>query len=189
MWFWRTTECRLRSCPIGLSDGVWMNSLNRQCVVSHLVFQVPSAHALLVFPWASLVSCLACPEEGWRDCSRFRPAVLVVTVSTHNSYGCSVHRGRNMPKLPLVRRISDMLQTTCPPTCPLVQVLVHFVGPKLDALDRQNSGQCKEWHGSHWHRHSFVVISCLKCLNWIFSTQVTCWSLRNYLQYNLVMDR
>ena len=52
-------------------------------------------------------------------------------------------RGRNKPKLPLVRRISDMLQTTCPPTCPLVQVLVHFVGPKLDALDRQNSGQCK----------------------------------------------
>ena len=30
-----------------------------------------------------------------------------------------------------------MLQTTCPPTCPLVQVLVHFVGPKLDALDRK----------------------------------------------------
>ena len=54
-----------------------------------------------------------------------------------------VSRGRNKPKLPLVRRISDMLQTTCPPTCPLVQVLVHFVGPKLDALDRQNSGQCK----------------------------------------------
>ena len=39
-------------------------------------------------------------------------------------------RGRNKPKLPLVRRISDMLKTTCPPTCPLVQVLVHFVGPK-----------------------------------------------------------
>ena len=37
-------------------------------------------------------------------------------------------RGRNKPKLPLVRRISDMLKTTCPPTCPLVQVLVHFVG-------------------------------------------------------------
>ena len=54
-----------------------------------------------------------------------------------------VLRGRNKPKLPLVRRISDMLQTTCPPTCPLVQVLVHFVGPKLDALDRQNSGQCR----------------------------------------------
>ena len=31
-------------------------------------------------------------------------------------------RGRNKPKLPLVRRISDMLQTTCPPTCPFVQV-------------------------------------------------------------------
>ena len=61
-----------------------------------------------------------------------------------------LNRGRNKPKLPLVRRISDMLQTTCPPTCPLVQVLVHFVGPKLDALDRQNSGQCKGWHGSHW---------------------------------------
>ena len=38
-------------------------------------------------------------------------------------------RGRNKPKLPLVCRISDMLQTTCPPTCPLVQVLFHFVGP------------------------------------------------------------
>ena len=53
----------------------------------------------------------------------------------------AIVRGRNKPKLPLVRRISDMLQTTCPPTCPLVQVFVHFVGPKLDALDRQNSGQ------------------------------------------------
>ena len=41
-----------------------------------------------------------------------------------------VCRGRNKPKLPLVRRISDMLKTTCPLTCPLVQVLVHFVGPK-----------------------------------------------------------
>ena len=58
-----------------------MNSLNRQCVVSHLVFQVPSAHALLVFPWASLVGCLASSEKGWRDCSHFRPGVLVVTVS------------------------------------------------------------------------------------------------------------
>ena len=41
-----------------------------------------------------------------------------------------------------------MLQTTCPPTCPLVQVLFYFVGPKLDALDRQNSGQYSR-HGSH----------------------------------------
>ena len=39
-----------------------------------------------------------------------------------------IGRGRNKPKLPLVRRISDMLKTTCPPTCPLVRVLVHFVG-------------------------------------------------------------
>ena len=45
-------------------------------------------------------------------------------------YYYAVIRGRNKPKLPLVRRISDMLKTTCPPTCPLVQVLVHFVGPK-----------------------------------------------------------
>ena len=44
-----------------------------------------------------------------------------------------------MSKLPLVRWISDMLKTTCPPTCPLVQVLVYFVRPKLDALDHQNS--------------------------------------------------
>ena len=50
----------------------------------------------------------------------------------------TISRGRNKPKLPLVRRISDMLKTTCPHTCSLVQVLVHFVGPKLDALDRQN---------------------------------------------------
>ena len=27
-----------------------------------------------------------------------------------------------------------MLKTTCPPTCPLVQVLFHFVGPTCDAL-------------------------------------------------------
>ena len=72
---------------------------------------------------------------------------LRVTLSK-TKVGCAlgnimVNRGRNKPKLPLVRRISDMLQTTCPPTCPLVQVLVHFVGPKLDARDRQNSGQCK----------------------------------------------
>ena len=53
-------------------------------------------------------------------------------------------RGRNKPKLPLVRRISDMLQTTCPPTCPLVQVLVHFVGPKLDALDRQIAANVRD---------------------------------------------
>ena len=37
-----------------------------------------------------------------------------------------------MPKLPLVRRISDMLKTTCPHESPLVRVLVHFVGHKLD---------------------------------------------------------
>ena len=49
--------------------------------MSHLVFQVPSAHTLLVFPWASLFSCLACSEKGWRDRSRFRPGALVVTVS------------------------------------------------------------------------------------------------------------
>ena len=49
-----------------------------------------------------------------------------------------IHRGRNKPTLPRVRRISDMLKITCPHTCSLVQVLVHFVGPKLDALDRQN---------------------------------------------------
>ena len=50
MLFRRTSECRVRSCPISLRDGVSMNSLNRQCVVSHLVFQVPTGHALLVFP-------------------------------------------------------------------------------------------------------------------------------------------
>ena len=61
---------------------------------------------------------------------------IVIGMFTSNPM---IPRGRNKPKLPLVRRISDMLQTTCPPTCPLV----HFVGPKLDALDRQNSGQCK----------------------------------------------
>ena len=35
---------------MGLFDGVWMNVHNRQRVVSHLVSQVPSAHALMVFP-------------------------------------------------------------------------------------------------------------------------------------------
>ena len=55
-----------------------MNVLNRQRVVSHLVSQVPSAHVLLVFPSASLVSCVACSEKGWRDCNRFRPDVLAV---------------------------------------------------------------------------------------------------------------
>ena len=56
-------------------------------------------------------------------------------------------RGRNKPKLPLVRRISDKLQTSCPPTCPLV----HFVGPKLVALDRQNSGRYKGLLGKDTH--------------------------------------
>ena len=69
-----------RSCPTGLLDGVWMNSLNRQRVMSHLVSQVHSAHALLVFPCASFVSCLACTEKEWWDCSRFRYGALVVTI-------------------------------------------------------------------------------------------------------------
>ena len=55
-----------------------MKYLNRQCVVSHLVSQVPSAHALFVFPCASFVSSLACSAKGWRDCSRFRSGVLAV---------------------------------------------------------------------------------------------------------------
>ena len=59
-------------------------------------------------------------------------------------------RGRNKPKLPLVRRISDC-QTCCKLLVrlhvTLVQVLVHFVGHKLDALGRQNSGQFK---GKTW---------------------------------------
>ena len=48
-----------------------------------------------------------------------------------------------------------MVQSTCPPTCPLVQVLVHFVGPKLDTLDRQNSRKYKQYKGGHWS-HSFL---------------------------------
>ena len=44
-----TSECHARSCPMGLFDGVWMNVLNQQCVISHLVSQVHSVHALLVF--------------------------------------------------------------------------------------------------------------------------------------------
>ena len=48
-----------------------------------------------------------------------------------------------------------MVQTTCPPTCPLVQVLVRFVGPKLDALDRQNSRKYKQYKGGHGS-HSFL---------------------------------
>ena len=73
-------EYRARSCPMCLFDGVRMNVLNRQRVVSHLVSQVPSAHALLVFPWASMVSCFTCYEKGWRDCNRFRPGVFAVTM-------------------------------------------------------------------------------------------------------------
>ena len=58
---------------MGLCDGVWMNYPDRQCVVSHLVSQVLSAHEMLVFPRASFVSCLAGgSEKGWRDCSRFQ---------------------------------------------------------------------------------------------------------------------
>ena len=81
-------------------------------------------------------------------------------------------RGRNKPKLPLVRQISDMLQTTCPPTCPLVQVFVHFVGPKLDALDRQNSGQCKGWHGSHWQCDTAQAQLCCYFLSEVFELDI-----------------
>ena len=37
---------------------------------------------LLVFPCASLVSlfCFACSVKGWRDCNRFRPCMLAVTM-------------------------------------------------------------------------------------------------------------
>ena len=69
----------LNMCPMGLFDGVWLNS--RQLVMSHLVSRVPSVFALLVFPRASFVSCLACSEKGWRDRNRFRPGELAVTVS------------------------------------------------------------------------------------------------------------
>ena len=67
------------------------------------------------------------------------------------------YRGRNKPKLPLVRRISDMLKTTCPPTCPLVRViyLSMLSGHKFDAIDHQNSG-----HDSH--RYSSKPISVVK---------------------------
>ena len=73
---------------------------------------------------------------------------------------CKV-RGRNKPKLPLVHRISDMLKTTCPHTCSLVQVLVHFVGPKLDALDRQNRK-----HESHRCAKTLVFISKMCNIQW-----------------------
>ena len=52
-----------------------MNYRNRQRVLSHLVSQVPSTHAVLVFRRASFVSCLACSEKGWHGCNRFRPDV------------------------------------------------------------------------------------------------------------------
>ena len=75
----------------------------------------------------------------------FSHAVSLVADVRNDPELCS---GRNKPKLPLVCRISGMLQTTCPPTCPVVRLHVHlsryfshFVGPKLDALDRQNSGR------------------------------------------------
>ena len=58
-----------------------MNYLNLRCVMYHLISQVPSAHALFVFPCASFISSLAISVKGWRDCSRFRPRALVVTMS------------------------------------------------------------------------------------------------------------
>ena len=87
----------------------------------------------------SLLLWLVLIHVELRNC----PVPSTKTVGLLPLFSVVYPRGRNKPKLPLVRRISDMLQTTCPPTCPLVQVLVHFVGPKLDALDRQNSGQCR----------------------------------------------
>ena len=43
----RFSRCRARLCPMGLFDGLWTNSLNRQLMVSHLVSQVPSAHVAI----------------------------------------------------------------------------------------------------------------------------------------------
>ena len=57
---------------------VWVKYLNRQRVMSHLVSQVPSAHALLVFTFASLEICLTCSEKWWRVCSRCCPGALTV---------------------------------------------------------------------------------------------------------------
>ena len=38
--FRRTSECRDRSCPMGLLDRVWTNSLNRQHMMSHFVLKL-----------------------------------------------------------------------------------------------------------------------------------------------------
>ena len=88
MRFRCTSECRIIPCSTCLFDVVWMKSLigsvwcpilflksflptpclsshERHCsvawqrLVSHLVSQVLSAHAMSVFPWAPLFSCLA----------------------------------------------------------------------------------------------------------------------------------
>ena len=79
-------------------------------------------------------------------------------------------RGRKKPKLPLVRRISDMLKTTCPHTCSLVQVLVRFVGPKLDALDRQNSK-----HESH-RLFKFLIWSVWIADSYMVKKNVDYWA-------------
>ena len=57
-----------------------MNAINIQCVVSHIIFHVPSAHAMVVFPRVSLVSCLACSEKMWRD---FRLCRCSTTMNTN----------------------------------------------------------------------------------------------------------
>ena len=48
------------------------------------------------------MSCFACSEKGWRDCNRFRPGVLAVTMLCMNCF-----RG-----LPLLRLPSTYSSTT-----------------------------------------------------------------------------
>ena len=72
---------KIRMDGVGIAFELYTAPFSRQRVVSYLVSQVPSVHAVLVFPWASLVSCLACSGKGCLDRCRFRPDMLAVRIS------------------------------------------------------------------------------------------------------------
>ena len=64
-------------------------------------------------------------QWGEQKCPNFETVAKGIRTWAHMIASLAFYRGargRNKPKLPPVRRISDMLKTTCPPTCPLVRV-------------------------------------------------------------------
>ena len=83
-------------------------------------------------PWGCLVNVVGGKSEttSYYIYTSTKLYINVSHIAANARKHAYLYRGRNKPKLPLVCRISDMLKTTCPPTYPLVQVLVHFVGPK-----------------------------------------------------------